>query len=800
MLKRMHHGFLTLLLLLAMVVAIPFTASAGKTDPRMTGLPELTQEELQWQNKHQKRVKKVKLNKIGLARINEKRTKNGRWSLTRDDVDVVPMGSEIEAAPGAVADSTDSTIPAADLPGVVDNSQLKYFPPVRTQGSLPTCGSFSGTYYAMTHMWAMANDLDAKNGGDDFRLSPKWNNNMVNGGENGGSWYYWCYTIGMQHGTATWAEFPYDSDYREWCLVPSTWYDAIYRRFDTYGYVNNTNTDTGIEQVKQMLLNGYVLNFPTYINSWQWTTLKDDPSTIEDDATVGKSIAYWVNGTAGYHAMTVVGYDDHVWTDINGNGVVDNGEKGAFRIANSWGTGWREGGFCWMAYDALKGASSVFGAPSAGRIDGWSPARAHWVTARSHYTPQVVAEFTLNHARRNQLRVTLGLSDTNQSEPSSTWYPQMISFDGGAYAFDGTTTPVSGTFVFDFTDLANTANGQRWHLGLYDSTSGYPVDMYSYTLIDVANGEFMVDSVDVPQTGDAGQLYTAIDYDTGNGNLSPTADVAAVPVIGDVPMTVNFDASGSSDADGMISTYHWTFGDGGSASEMVVDHTYTSAGQFTAVLTVTDDKGATDTASVVITVNDPNTLSAPDGLSATVSGNMVTLAWNDTGDNENGFYIERAMKIRGKYNFERIAAVGADTTGYVDEVAAAGTYKYRVQSFSQTLGVSEYSAEASVSVSEVVTPDPVEDTFAAPGNLQAAISGDAATLTWTDNTADEAGFTIERGVKITGKVTYDTIGQVAADQTTFGDGCGAGTFYYRVRAFKEGVVSGYSNAVTVRIK
>ncbi len=37
-------------------------------------------------------------------------------------------------------------------------------------------------------------------------------------------------------------------------------------------YVANTHTDTGIEQVKQMLLNGYVLNIPTYINSWQWQT------------------------------------------------------------------------------------------------------------------------------------------------------------------------------------------------------------------------------------------------------------------------------------------------------------------------------------------------------------------------------------------------------------------------------------------------------------------------------------------------------------------------------------------------
>ena len=112
-----------------MILTISFPAYSADKDPKMTGLPELTQEELRWQNKHHKRVKKVKLNKIGLERINENRKKNGRWALTEADVEVATEGAEIEAAPGAVADAPDSSIPAADMPGMVDNSQLKYFPP-----------------------------------------------------------------------------------------------------------------------------------------------------------------------------------------------------------------------------------------------------------------------------------------------------------------------------------------------------------------------------------------------------------------------------------------------------------------------------------------------------------------------------------------------------------------------------------------------------------------------------------------------------------------------------------------------
>ena len=35
--------------------------------------------------------------------------------------------------------------------------------------------------------------------------------------------------------------------------------------------------------------------------------------------------------------MTIVGYDDDIWYDINEDGKVQEGEKGAFKVANSWG-------------------------------------------------------------------------------------------------------------------------------------------------------------------------------------------------------------------------------------------------------------------------------------------------------------------------------------------------------------------------------------------------------------------------------------------------------------------------------
>lgn len=578
--------------------------SAQEKEPRMTGLPELTQEELQWQNEHMLKVKKVKLNKLGLDRVNRERAKKGRGALEKDRTGISEKGRELEVVKGAgaVAD-TESAVPSADMPGYVDNSQLKYFPPIRSQGSLNSCGSFSGVYYAMTHMYAMVKELDAKNGGDAYRLSPKWAYNMVNGGANVGSWYYWAYEIGQKHGIASWMEFPYDSNYRAWNLTPATWENSLYRRFDQYGMVMDTNKDTGIAQVKQMLLNGYVLNIPTYINSWVWQTIGNDPDTVDDDAFAGKRAATWVNGTNGYHAMTVVGYNDSIWVDINGNNVVDSGEKGAFRIANSWGTGWGEAGFAWMSYDALKNPSAVSGGPATGRILGWSPARAHWVTAKPDYEPRLLGKFTLNHLKRDHIRITLGVSDTNQSIPSSVWIPEMIYNQGGAYAFDGTTSSVDGTFVFDLSDMIPSGGGiKTYYLGVEDDTVLYPVILKSFVLIDAANGYVEVVSGDALASADGNKVYATVDYNFNDGNLAPQAVVEASISSGTAPLSVGFDGSFSKDNDGSIVSWNWDFGDGTSAQGVSADHVYERAGIYTATLTVTDNLGATGSDNVVIEV------------------------------------------------------------------------------------------------------------------------------------------------------------------------------------------------------
>jgi PKD repeat protein len=68
-------------------------------------------------------------------------------------------------------------------------------------------------------------------------------------------------------------------------------------------------------------------------------------------------------------------------------------------------------------------------------------------------------------------------------------------------------------------------------------------------------------------------------------------------------LTVVFDASASSDPDGLIANYSWTFGDDTGAFGSVTEHVYASDGSYKVALTVTDDKGGKNSTSKDLTVS-----------------------------------------------------------------------------------------------------------------------------------------------------------------------------------------------------
>ncbi len=89
-------------------------------------------------------------------------------------------------------------------------------------------------------------------------------------------------------------------------------------------------------------------------------------------------------------------------------------------------------------------------------------------------------------------------------------------------------------------------------------------------------------------------------------NQAPNASFNVSNLNPQVGNSVQFDASPSFDPDGNITRYRWSFGDGASATNRTVRHTYRSSGSYNVTLTVTDDRGATSSTSRTINVQQPS--------------------------------------------------------------------------------------------------------------------------------------------------------------------------------------------------
>ena len=120
----------------------------------------------------------------------------------------------------------------------------------------------------------------------------------------------------------------------------------------------------------------------------------------------------------------------------------------------------------------------------------------------------------------------------------------------------------------------------------------------------------------------------------------PEALASATPTSGPTPLTVDFTGSASYDADSDDLTFDWDFGDGTAhGTTENPRHVYTTAGTYTATLTVTDREGNSDTATVTIRPgNDAPTaaITSPADNSLYRGGSTISLSGTGTDRQDGG--------------------------------------------------------------------------------------------------------------------------------------------------------------------
>lgn len=504
------------------------------------GLKPLTEEHKAHLRYNSPKVISVQPNKIGAHRMRKCGNKKCKAVLDQE-VSVDLFGDVSEP------------IAATSFPRSVNNSTLASFPPIGDQQSLGSCVAWSTTYYQTSHEIGLANGYNNKSSNAHV-FSPKWTYNLLNDGVDEGLIPMDAYNLLSKNGAPSISSFPYDANYLAWDLNQQHWIDALSARTSSYQLVSGAGSSPqNLTNIKQLLVNGHVLSFCTYVNSWVFTHVKADPS-VSSNPHAGELACSWVNGYNGGHCITIVGYDDDVWIDVNGNGVVDSGEKGAFLVANSWGNDWGNNGFVWISYDAFLPTSAVKNGPKTSRVPAGDALDNYFssiLPKATGYTPQLVALFTLNQNYRNQIWTALGTSSVSQTSPSTTFNNSALASQGGSYGFNGRNTgsPQTGSFALDFTDLlvsSSSMGNQRYYLLLQDSKSSNPTNLTAYTLKDLVHNQTASCS-GLPLVCDNKRITPFIDYnfnaagapDTIPPVVTITSPVNGATVSGDFFVTVN---------------------------------------------------------------------------------------------------------------------------------------------------------------------------------------------------------------------------------------------------------------------
>lgn len=164
------------------------------------------------------------------------------------------------------------------------------------------------------------------------------------------------------------------------------------------------------------------------------------------------------------------------------------------------------------------------------------------------------------------------------------------------------------------TDPDGAITSYQWDFGDGTTGTGVGVD-HSYS----ATGAY---TVVLTVTDDRGGKGTSSQVVNVSPNQAPTATILA-PYL---DLRVLFDGRMSTDPDGEIVLYEWDLGDGTTAEgDRLPVYTYATGGTYTVTLTVTDDKGAQNTATKEVILPESTQVSEAQGAQLPVLYDLDTL-------------------------------------------------------------------------------------------------------------------------------------------------------------------------------
>ena len=339
-----------------------------------------------------------------------------------------------------------------------------------------------------------------------------------------------------------------------------------------------------------------------------------------------------------------------------------------------------------------------------------------------------------------------------------TWYSQLSSITGMFYANGRIYYTRSGQsslywrwFSPDSGIIGGVENSVAGGNISWSSTRGMFVDGSTLYVVSSTNGQLLkIGFANGAPTGTSSVADATIDW-RGRAVFLAAVLPNVAPVASFSPsctgLSCTLDATASRDSDGTITSYEWSFSDGGSAGGSLTQEDFPDTGTYDVTLTVTDDGGSSSSVTQQVSVVKPN---VPPTASFTPSctyldctfdatassdsdGTVTGYAW-DFGDGTTGTGSapQHVYDNPGTYQVQLVvtdddgATAGASASQVVVGAPAPSTVTY----------VGGAASQANASNPNVTTPTTVADgdrlLLALTLNSSSAVLSDPAGVTgWT---------------------------------------------------------------------